>query len=220
AGDVIFEITQIGKECHAHCAIYAAVGDCIMPREGVFGRVLHGGTLKPGDELHLFEGKLPLDAAVITASDKGARGEREDKSGDLAQHLLEEAGYRIARRVILPDDEEALAKEMQECADLGVALVATTGGTGFSERDVTPEATRAVIEREAPGIAEAMRALSMQVTPRAMLSRAAAGICKRTLIVNLPGSAKAVEECLGFVLPQLSHGIEILRGDAGECARK
>ena len=191
-----------------------------MPREGVFARVLHGGTLKPGDELRLFEGKLPLDAAVITASDKGSRGEREDKSGDLAQHLLEAAGYRIARRVILPDDEEALAKEMQECADLGVALVATTGGTGFSERDVTPEATRAVIEREAPGIAEAMRALSMQVTPRAMLSRAAAGICKRTLIVNLPGSAKAVEECLGFVLPQLAHGIEILRGDAGECARK
>ena len=109
---------------------------------------------------------------------------------------------------------------MQECADLGVALVATTGGTGFSERDVTPEATRAVIEREAPGIAEAMRALSMQVTPRAMLSRAVAGICKRTLIVNLPGSAKAVEECLGFVLPQLAHGIEILRGDASECARK
>ena len=109
SGDVIFEITQIGKECHAHCAIYAAVGDCIMPREGVFARVLHGGTLRPGDALSLFEGKLPFDAAVITASDKGARGEREDKSGDLAQHLLEEAGYRIARRVILPDDEEALA---------------------------------------------------------------------------------------------------------------
>ena len=137
----------------------------------------------------------------------------------MAQHLLKEAGYRIARRVILPDDEEALAKEMQECADLGLALVATTGGTGFSERDVTPEATRAVIEREAPGIAEAMRALSMKVTPRAMLSRATAGLRKRSLIVNLPGSEKAVRECLSFILPQLQHGIEILRGDTGECAR-
>ena len=218
-GDVFLEITQIGKECHSHCQIYHQVGDCIMPREGVFARVLHGGWVTVGDKMEITTEKIPLDAAVITASDKGSRGEREDKSGDLAQHLLEEAGYRIARRVILPDDEEALAKEMQECADLGVALVATTGGTGFSERDVTPEATRAVIEREVPGIAEAMRALSMKVTPRAMLSRATAGLRKRSLIVNLPGSEKAVRECLGFILPQLQHGIEILRGDAGECAR-
>ena len=107
-----------------------------------------------------------------------------------------------------------------QVGDRGIALVVTTGGTGFSVRDVTPEATLAVCERLAPGIPEAMCALSMQVTHRAMLSRAQAGIYKRTLIVNLPGSRKAVEECLGFVLPEFLHGIEILRGDAGECARK
>ena len=219
AGDVIFEITQIGKECHAHCAIYAAVGDCIMPREGVFARVLHGGTLKPGDELHLFEGKLPLDAAVITASDKGARGEREDKSGAAIRELLTEAGYHVAGFNIVPDEKEQLVREMTLWAERGVGLILTTGGTGFSVRDVTPEATREVIERETPGIPEAMRALSMQVTPRAMLTRAAAGIRKRSLIVNLPGSEKAVRECLSFILPQLQHGIEILRGDTGECAR-
>ena len=110
--------------------------------------------------------------------------------------------------------------KMKEYADKGVALVVTTGGTGFSERDVTPEATLAVCDRLTPGIPEAMRALIMKITPRAMLSRAQAGIAKRTLIVNLPGSRKAVEECLGFILSSLQHGIEILHGDAGECGRK
>ena len=119
----------------------------------------------------------------------------------------------------MPDEKEEIARELTLWSDRGVALVLTTGGTGFSVRDVTPEATRSVIERETPGIPEAMRALSMQITHRAMLTRAAAGIRKRTLIVNLPGSEKAVRECLGFILPELRHGIEILRGDTGECAR-
>lgn len=219
AGDVVFEITQIGKECHTSCAIRKQTGDCIMPREGVFARVLHGGKLHAGDALEIFRESLPLDAAVITASDKGFRGEREDLSGDRAEEMLEAAGYAVKDRAMLPDDRELLAGKMREYASLGIGLVLTTGGTGFSPRDVTPEATRDVCERMAPGIPEAMRALSMQVTRRAMLSRATAGICKRTLIVNLPGSRKAVEECLGFILPELRHGIEILRGDAGECGR-
>ena len=126
----------------------------------------------------------------------------------------------MAEKGILPDEQHAIEHKMRSFGDRGIALVVTTGGTGFSVRDVTPEATLAVCERLAPGIPEAMRALSMQVTHRAMLSRAQAGIYKRTLIVNLPGSRKAVEECLGFVLPEFLHGIEILRGDAGECARK
>ena len=133
--------------------------------------------------------------------------------------MLTEAGYHVAGFNIVPDEKEELKREMELWAQRGVGLILTTGGTGFSVRDVTPEATREVIERETPGIPEAMRALSMQVTPRAMLTRAAAGIKKRTLIVNLPGSEKAVRECLGFILPQLQHGIEILRGDTGECAR-
>ncbi|MBR3457252.1 MAG: molybdenum cofactor biosynthesis protein [Selenomonadaceae bacterium] len=220
AGEVFFEITQIGKKCHSHCEIFQRVGDCIMPRKGVFGRVLHGGTLKPGDTLSITDEKLPLDAAIITASDKGSRGGREDKSGDKAETMLKEAGYAKVHRALLPDEREELAAKMREYADMGVGLILTTGGTGFSPRDVTPEATLDVCERMALGIPEAMRALSLKITPRAMLSRAAAGIHKRSLIVNLPGSPKAVEECLGFVLPSLAHGLEILRGETGECARK
>lgn len=220
AGEVFFEITQIGKKCHSHCEIFKRVGDCIMPRKGVFGRVLHGGTLRAGDTLSLTEEKLPLEAAIITASDKGAKGEREDKSGDKAEAMLQAAGFTKIHRAILPDEQDELAAKMQEYADLGAAMILTTGGTGFSPRDVTPEATRQVCERLAPGIPEAMRALSLKITPRAMLSRATAGICKRSLIVNLPGSPKAVEECLGFILPTLAHGLDILRGEDGECARK
>lgn len=220
AGEAVFEITQIGKKCHAHCAIYHQVGDCIMPREGVFARVLHGGTVRVGDELEIFTGPIPLDAAVLTLSDKGFRGEREDKSGEKVEAMLKEAGYTVVARDLLPDDQTKIEENLKAYIERGIGLVVTTGGTGFSVRDVTPEATEAVCERMAPGIAEAMRAFSMQVTPRAMLSRAAAGIARRTLIVNLPGSVKAVEECLGFILQTLKHGIFILRGDDAECGRK
>ena len=220
SGDVYFEITQIGKECHSHCQIYHQVGDCIMPREGVFARVLHGGDIKVGDSLEVTTENIPFDAAVITSSDKGFCGEREDLSGSKCEELLTKAEYKVIDKKILPDDKEKLSAQMKYYADLGIGLVVTTGGTGFSVRDVTPEATIEVCDRMAPGIAEAMRLESLKITPRAMLSRAVAGICKRTLIVNLPGSVKAVEECLNFVLPTLKHGIEILRGEAGECARK
>ena len=215
-GDVFFEITQIGKECHSHCAIYQQIGDCIMPREGVFTRVLHGGEISVGDDLELAE-KIPLDAAVITMSDRGFHGLRdEDMSGDKCEELLSAAGYKISARTVLPDVKKMLVDKLIELTDMGVGLIVTTGGTGFSIRDVTPEATLEVCTRLAPGIAEAMRNLSMQKTPRAMLSRAVAGIRKRSLIVNLPGSPKAVDECLNFVLPQLQHGIEILRGEVCE----
>lgn len=215
-GDVFFEITQIGKECHSHCVIYQQIGDCIMPREGVFSRVLHGGEIKVGDELELAE-KIPLDAAVITMSDRGFHGLRdEDISGDKCEEILIQGGYKIYSRTILPDVKKMLVDKLIELTDMGVGLIVTTGGTGFSIRDVTPEATLEVCTRLAPGIAEAMRNLSMQKTPRAMLSRAVAGIRKRSLIVNLPGSPKAVDECLNFVLPQLQHGIEILRGEGCE----
>jgi len=220
AGDVVLEITQIGKECHKSCAIRQQVGDCIMPREGIFARVLHGGTLKAGMTLERMTGPIPMDAAVITASDKGSRGEREDLSGPAAAQMLQAAGYKVVDTCILPDEKDVLAAKMCAYADLGIGLIVTTGGTGFSVRDVTPEATREVCDRLAPGIAEAMRALSMQVTHRAMLSRATAGLTRRSLIVNLPGSPKAVNECLGFILPELAHGLQILRGDTAECARK
>lgn len=157
-------------------------------------------------------------AAVITSSDSGYRGEREDKSGPVICEMLEEAGYQVVYTKILPDEREWLAKELAFLADEDRAdLILTTGGTGFSPRDHMPEATQDVCQRMVPGIPEAMRAYSMQFTKRAMLSRQAAGIRKQTLIVNLPGSPKAVRECLGFILPHLGHGIDILREDAKNC---
>lgn len=213
-GGVFFEITQIGKECHSRCAIYQQIGDCIMPREGVFARVLHGGKISVGDELELAE-KIPFDAAIITMSDRGFHGLRdEDTSGDKCEELLTAAGYEISARTILPDVKKMLVDKLIELTDTGVGLIVTTGGTGFSIRDCTPEATLEVCTRLAPGIPEAMRNFSMTKTRRAMLSRAVAGIRKRSLIVNLPGSPKAVDECLSFILPELKHGIEILRGEA------
>ena len=158
--------------------------------------------------------------AVITASDKGSKGEREDLSGPAVKEIVEAAGYQVVSMDILPDDREMLGARMAEIADLGLAeLILTTGGTGFSKRDVTPEATEDVIERRVPGIPEAMRAFSLTITKRAMLSRATAGIRKRTLIINLPGSPKAVRESLEVVMESLGHGIELLTGEAGECGR-
>lgn len=158
-----------------------------------------------------------FNIGVITASDKGARGEREDISGKTVTVML--AGLGIIRQtVIVPDDKEILSREMINMADkLRLDLVLTTGGTGLGVRDVTPEATLAVIDRQVPGIAEAMRAESFRITPRAMLSRGIAGIRGRTLIINLPGSPKGVKECLAVVLPALEHGLAILKGEAAEC---
>ncbi|MCQ4863917.1 MOSC domain-containing protein [Pseudoflavonifractor phocaeensis] len=216
--DVLLELTQIGKECHSHCEIFKKMGECIMPTQGVFTRVLKGGEIAEGDELVI----LPpaLRAAVVTASDSGYVGQREDLSTPAAVELLEAAGYRVVHTVILPDDRAMLGAELKRLCDGDLAdLILTTGGTGFSRTDCTPEATMDVVERPAPGIAEAMRLNSMKITPRAMLSRAAAGIRRQALIVNLPGSPKAVRECLEYILPPLSHGMDILKGTTGNCAR-
>jgi molybdopterin adenylyltransferase len=222
-GNCLLEITQIGKECHNHCRIYQKMGDCIMPREGIFARVIKGGDIKTGDEIELLppeEGRR-LTAAVITLSDKGYRGEREDKSGPLLAEELKKAGYDIIEQFILPDDEEMITQNLIRLSDQRqVNLIMTTGGTGFSPRDCTPEATLKAATRNAPGIAEAIRAGSMQITKRAMLSREASVIRNQTLIVNLPGSPKAVKESLDIVLDQLEHGIKILTGRDGECAGK
>lgn len=222
-GDVLLELTQIGKECHSHCAIYHAVGDCIMPREGVFTRVLKGGEVKKGDTITRIppQNDRPFTAAVITLSDKGAQGEREDKSGPLAVTYLEQSGYQVEETLLLPDEENLLKKELIRLADQRqISLILTTGGTGFSPRDITPEATISVCDRMARGISEAIRNYSMTITKRAMLSRGEAGIRKQTLIINLPGSPKAVAEALDYILPELSHGLGILRGTEGECGRK
>jgi molybdopterin adenylyltransferase len=158
---------------------------------------------------------------IITSSDKGYAGEREDKSGAVIKEIVEAAGFTVVKQVVLPDEKEMLKNEFKVMSDeLKVNLILSTGGTGFSKRDITPEATKAILDREAPGICEAIRMYSMQITKRAMLSRAVSGIRKDTLIVNLPGSPKACKEALDFVLDDVKHGIDILLGSARECARK
>ena len=160
-----------------------------------------------------------FQAAVITVSDRSSAGLREDLGGPLVASLLEEGGFSVVHRAIVPDEQAQIEAELIHSADdLDIALIVTTGGTGFSPRDITPEATEAVCTRMTPGIPEAMRAESMKITPRGMLSRATAGIRGGSLIVNLPGSPKAAKENLLAVLPSLSHGLQMLRGGQADCA--
>lgn len=222
-GTARLTISQIGKECHSHCAIYEKMGECIMPSNGIFAVVDKGGTIHPKDEVIVYppDENRPFTAAVITLSDKGYKGERKDESGPAAAELLEKAGYRVVETVLLPDDPQMLKEHLIRLADSRqVDLILTSGGTGFSLRDQTPEATMEVADRNAPGIAEYIRFRSMEVTARAMLGRGVSVIRKKTLIVNLPGSPKAVRESLGFVLEDLDHGLKILRGESQECARR
>ena len=159
-------------------------------------------------------------AAVITVSDKGYRGERIDTSGPNLCNILKDRGYDVVYTAIIPDDMEMIKAELCKCTDeLGIALVLTTGGTGFSPRDITPEATMAIVERPTPGIPEAMRAESMKITPKGCLSRSAAGIRKRSLIINLPGSKKASQENILAVIDPVEHGLEMLLGEgSADCA--
>ncbi|MBQ3967056.1 MAG: MOSC domain-containing protein [Lachnospiraceae bacterium] len=213
-GKALLEVTQIGKQCHAGCVIRNLAGDCIMPREGVFARVLEGGVVKKGNNIKLYETK-PFSAAVLTSSDRAFYGGYEDKSGPVIAEKLIAAGFEIKEQSICPDDEDKIYDELMRMADIDCPdIIITTGGTGFSLRDRMPEATLRLAERNAPGIAEAIRACSMLITKNAMLSRAVSVIRKRTLIINLPGSPKAVGECMDFVMDVLPHAIETLRGEA------
>jgi len=214
-GDTLLEITQIGKECHRHCQVFRQVGDCVMPREGIFAKVITEGMIKAGQSIKIIP---TLRVAILTVSDKGSTGERADLSGPaLAKGLEGKATVLI--QDIVPDDLEQIKDKLIAYTEQGLDLVFTTGGTGFAPRDNTPEATMAVVERPAPGIVEAIRAQSLKITPFAMLSRAAAGIRGKTLIINFPGSPKAALECLEVFLPVMNHAVETLRGDAYECAQ-
>ena len=163
---------------------------------------------------------MSYSAAVITVSDKGYIGQREDTSGPNLCRILKENGYELVHTSIVPDDNEMIQRELIKCCDeLKINLILTTGGTGFSPRDITPEATMAVVERPTPGIPEAMRAESMRITPKGCLSRSAAGIRKQSLIINLPGSKKASEENILAVIGVLDHGLEMLLGSgSADCA--
>ena len=159
-----------------------------------------------------------IKAAVLTISDKGSRGEREDKSGEVIKEKLGLIKAEIVTYEIVPDERDIISEKLRSFAE-SANLILTTGGTGVSPRDVTPEATRDVIERELPGFSEAMRAESFRVTPRAIGSRAVSGMYKDTLIINLPGSPKAVAECLGVVLDAIPHVIEVAKGKVSDCGK-
>lgn len=159
--------------------------------------------------------------AILTVSDRGSAGLREDLSGPAIQAFLTESNvdFQVVSREIVPDEEGQIIRQLCVWADEHIPLILTTGGTGFSPRDITPEATRAVIERQAPGFAEAMRSESLKITPHAMISRAVSGIRKQSLIINLPGSIKGVEECLAVIGPALPHALDKLMGDQSDCGR-
>jgi molybdenum cofactor synthesis domain-containing protein len=164
---------------------------------------------------------MGFKAVIITVSDRGASGEREDRSGPEIINLLQTIGVEIIATRIIPDEKEMIRLALVEWCDAGRAdLIVTTGGTGVSPRDVTPDATREVIEREVPGMAEAMRRQSMLATPNAMISRALVGTRGQTLIVNLPGSPRGARENLNVLLPALAHAIEKIKGDSSECASR
>ncbi len=218
AGDAVLKITQRGKECHSGCNIRKLTGDCIMPREGVFAEVVKGGIVRPGDKIEVepADPNRPFTAAVVTLSDRAFAGEYTDESGPALAALLEEEGFEVIETPVLPDDTDMLKNTLIRLADRRDAdLILTTGGTGFSPRDITPEATLAAATRNAPGIAEAIRAGSMKFTPKAMLSRGVSVIRNNTLIINFPGSPKAVRECFDIIKEPLAHGLGILTGRQG-----
>lgn len=159
---------------------------------------------------------------IITASDKGSAGQREDLSGPAIEEILAgHTNFIVEKYIMIPDEKDIIKSTLIQMADSdGLHLILTTGGTGFSHRDVTPEATLEVIDRRVPGIPEAMRYFSLQITPRAMLSRAESGLRGNTLIVNMPGSPKAIREVLEYILPSLEHGLDILTGSATDCANQ
>lgn len=221
-GDAILEITQRGKECHDHCQIYYKMGECIMPKTGMFTKVLKGGNIKVGDEIKVVDRESkPFTAAVITLSDKGFKGEREDISGPTIINRLKEEGYEITEYILIPDDKKMLQQSLMRLADQrDVNLIITTGGTGCAPRDITPEATKEILEKEVPGISEAIRAESLKITPHAMLSRGVSGIRNKSLIINLPGSPKACLESMEVFIKPIKHAIKLIQGEEKECARE
>lgn len=215
-GSVNLEVTQIGKKCHGDgCAIFKEAGSCIMPKQGVFARVVQGGELRPGDGIVHEPGYLRV--RIITLSDRASRGEYADRSGPAVVAAVEKhfAGshWRVAvTAMILPDDAEALRQELRGCMADEVDLVFTTGGTGIGPRDITPDTVRPMLDKEIPGIMEFVRMKYGQTMPAALLSRAVAGVMGSALVYTLPGSPRAVEEYLAVILPTLDHSLMMRAG--------
>jgi molybdopterin adenylyltransferase len=231
ADAVELEVTQLGKRCHGRCRIFEKLGDCIMPRQGVFARVVTGGRIQVGDAIIADCGLRIADSirtdspqsqirrpqstkvAILTVSDSCAQGTREDASGPAIREMLSASKYEIGEERIVPDDRDMIVRELTRFSDEGGCdLVFTTGGTGLGPRDVTPEATLSACDRLVPGLGELMRAEGLKKTRNAVLSRGIAGIRGKTLIINLPGSPRAVRECLEMILDILPHAIEMMHG--------
>jgi len=215
-GETELEITQIGKVCHTRCTIYFETGDCIMPRSGLFAKVIKGGILNQGLEVEVLFNvpRRTIQTAVLTVSDTCSSGDAIDTAGPAVSEMIEAClEARIAWHGIVADDSQGIKERLRELSSRNLDLILTVGGTGCAERDITPEATMAVIEKEVPGLSEAMRSASMQVTPHAMLQRGICGIQGSTLIVNLPGSKKAATENLQVILSAIPHAMRLLRGD-------
>lgn len=221
-GECILKVSQIGKECHHGCNIMQKTGSCIMPTQGIFATVEKGGIIQENDDIKIIS--LPKESiftySIIIVSDKGSQGLRQDGCKQkIADILDKEIIYKLADYVIVPDEKSDIQSAIQKNIDEGVNLILTSGGTGFSKRDITPEATKELIERETPGISEYIRQKSLEKTNRAVLSRAVSGIAQNSLIINLPGSPIAVKESLEFITEPLKHGLEILLKRDSECAR-
>jgi molybdopterin adenylyltransferase len=231
ADTVELEVTQMGKRCHGRCRIFERLGDCIMPRQGVFARVVTGGRIKVGDIVVADCGLGIADStrtnnpqseirnpkstkvAILTVSDSCAQGTRKDASGPAIREILSAGGYEMGEERLVPDDRDAMVRELTRFADEGgYDLVFTTGGTGLGPRDVTPEATLSVCDRLVPGLGELMRAEGLKKTRNAVLSRGIAGIRGGTLVINLPGSPRAVRECLEIILDVLPHAVAMMHG--------
>ncbi len=216
SGEVILEVTQIGKKCHGtHCAIFKETGDCVMPKEGIFCRVISLGELKAGDFFE-YHPKI-LKIKIITISDRASRGEYEDRSGPLLNQLITDFISAGGRQMhtdlsIVPDDKNAIEDHVKRCIDEHFDLVFTSGGTGIGPRDITPEVVRPLIEREIPGIMEFIRIKYGEQSPNALMSRSIAGVAGKTLIYTLPGSPKAVQEYTEVIFKTIEHSLNMLHG--------
>jgi|Wag4MinimDraft_13_1082653.scaffolds.fasta_scaffold00012_11 molybdenum cofactor synthesis domain-containing protein len=219
-GDAVFVISQKGKICHHRCAIFFQAGDCIMPKEGIFGEVVSSGIIQPGDTMEVIE-KEGLSVAIITLSDKGSKGERTDETGPaLREYLEENFTTSFVRNVIIPDDEEKLSEHLNDFSGMqGYDLILTNGSTGVSPRDIAPDVTIKFIDKELPGFGEAMRMNSFQKTPHALISRAVSGFVKNSLVINLPGSPKGALENFQVIAPAIGHAVAKKQGDSSDCAQ-
>ena len=215
-GNIELMVTQIGKKCHGdNCAIFREVGNCVMPKEGIFVQVLKGGTLLPGVRFQYFP--RVLNIKIITLSDRASQGVYEDKSGPAIKKKTEEFLTKKNRHVhfeqiVIPDDPKRLENEISDAVTAKADIIFTTGGTGIGPRDFTPDVVKPILDKEIPGIMEVIRVKYGMKKPNALLSRSVAGTINQTLIYTLPGSQKAVHEYLTEILPTLEHALYMLHG--------